>query len=226
MFFDGNYVAIIGDIIESKKILDRKNTQQKLKKVLSDININYAEDIASKFTIALGDEFQGLLKNRNSIVKIMTEIEMAMIPVEIRFGIGIGDISTDISLNNSLEIDGSAYHRAREMIKEVEGKKTKYSKPRSNIMLSSGENSQEIDKLLNSIFSVCTALKSKWTDRQKEIIFAYLSNGENQYKTAYALHIGQPSVNKALNNAQFYSYKAAIDSVDAFLSKTGGTAND
>lgn len=222
MFFYDKYVAIIGDIIDSKKIRDRKAIQQKFKSVLADINIKYSEDIASKFTITLGDEFQGLLKDKGNIMKIICEIEMAMTPIELRFGIGIGDISTDINFDNSSEIDGPAYYRARKMIKEIENRKSQYTERQSNIMICSEENNIEIDELLNSILSVCTALKSKWTDRQKEIIYAYLSNDENQYKAAHILNIGQPSVNKALSNARFYSYKSAIDTVNTFLSKERG----
>lgn len=225
LFFLDKYVAIIGDIVDSKQIKDRKVIQQKFKNVLADINTKYSEDIASKFTITLGDEFQGLLKSRNNIMNIICEVEMAMTPIELRFGIGIGEISTDINFDNSLEIDGPAYHRARKMIKEIESKRFQYTERDSNIMICSEENNIEIDELLNSILSVCTALKSKWTDRQKEIIYAYISNDKNQYKAAHILNIGQSSVNKALSNARFYSYKSAIDTVNTFLSKDRGGTN-
>ncbi|MBB6630720.1 SatD family protein [Clostridium algidicarnis] len=225
LFFLDKYVAIIGDIVDSKQIKDRKVIQHKFKNVLADINTKYSEDIASKFTITLGDEFQGLLKSRNNIMNIICEVEMAMTPIELRFGIGIGEISTDINFDNSLEIDGPAYHRARKMIKEIESKRFQYTERDSNIMICSEENNIEIDELLNSILSVCTALKSKWTDRQKEIIYAYISNDKNQYKAANILNIGQSSVNKALSNARFYSYKSAIDTVNTFLSKDRGGTN-
>lgn len=42
----------------------------------------------------------------------------------------------------------------------------KYKRGDSNTMICSDENNIEIDELLNSILSVCTALKSKWTERQ------------------------------------------------------------
>ena len=216
-----NYVAIIGDIIESKVKKDRNDIQQKLKKVLNDINLKYSNDIASKFKITLGDEFQGLLKSKNNILKIILEIEIQLAPVKIRFGIGIGEINTDINFNDSSEIDGPAYHRARKMINDIEIKKSQYTEPHFDIMLCSNEKNIEIDKLINSIFSVCTALKSKWTDRQKEIIYTYISNGENQYKAAEILGITQSSVNKALNNAKFYTFISALDTVSNFLSING-----
>ncbi len=215
----GKYTVIIGDIIDSKRIIDRKVTQIKLKKVLNEINNKYSNDIASKFTITLGDEFQGLLKSRKNIINIIFDIEMKMSPISLRFGVGIGDISTEINYEYSSEIDGSSYHRARAMIENLEIIKKQYSTLEANIFISSQDVDTEIDKLLNSLLSVCTVLKSKWTNRQTEIIHAYLLSEENQYKAAEKLGITQSSVNKGLNNASFYTYKSAMENINSFLSE-------
>lgn len=216
-----DYTVIIGDIIDSKKIVDRKQVQMKFKKILHDINQKYAADIASQFTITLGDEFQGLLKNRNNVIKMITEIEMAIAPIKMRFGVGIGEVSTAINFESSSEIDGPAYHRARAMVEELEASESQYSQRLASILIASQEGNKEIDQLLNSILSVCTALKSKWTIRQWEVIEAYLVNEENQYRAAEKLGIGQSSVSKALNAAEFASYKSAMDTVNAFLTEEG-----
>ncbi len=60
-------------------------------------------------------------------------------------------------------------------------------------------------------------MKSKWSARQKEIMYAYFTHGENQYKTAEELGIGQSSVNKALNTAKYYTYKTALRDASHFL---------
>lgn len=216
-----DYTVIIGDIIDSKKIDDRKQIQTTFKTVLQNINQKYADDIASQFTITLGDEFQGLLKNQNHVIKIITEIEMAIAPIKMRFGIGIGKVSTAINFEFSSEIDGPAYHRARAMIDELKVSESQYSKRRANILLASQDTNNEVDQLLNSILSICTALKSKWTNRQWEVIEAYLVNDENQYRAAEKLGIGQSSVSKALNASEFASYQAAMDTVNAFLTEEG-----
>lgn len=220
-FDQEKYVVIIGDIIDSKKIANRNEVQQKLKKILSDVNSMYKEEIVAKFKISLGDEFQGLLKNQGNIIKIISVIEEALAPVKLRFGIGIGGVSTDINFDNSLEIDGEAYYRARKMVREIENKKSQYAESNTNIMICSSDEQSLDDELANAVLSVCTALKSKWTNRQREIISAYLRNFENQYKTAEALNIAQSSVNRALNNAEFYSYKEAMNRVDTFFVKRG-----
>lgn len=167
----------------------------------------------------MGDEFQGLLKNRNNIIRIIFDIEMEMSPIALRFGIGIGEISTEINFEYSSEIDGSSYHRARAMIEDLEIIKNQYSTRQANILISSQDKNAEIDKLLNSLLSVCTVLKSKWTSRQTEIIHAYLLSEENQYEAAKKLGITQSSVNKGLNNASFYTYKSAMDNINSFLAE-------
>ena len=57
------YYAIIGDIIDSKTIKDRLSIQNKLTNCLNVINQTYHDEIVANFTITLGDEFQGLLKD-------------------------------------------------------------------------------------------------------------------------------------------------------------------
>lgn len=216
-----DYSVIIGDIIDSKKITDRQKVQAKFKDVLHEINKKYTDDIASQFTITLGDEFQGLLKNRKNIMNIIFEIEMAMYPIEMRFGVGIGEVTTAINLESSSEIDGPAYHRARAMVKELESSEGQHLRRAGNILIASQEENARIDQLLNSILSVCTALKSKWTVKQREIIQSYLLSDENQSKTAMKLGIGQSSVSRGLNSAEFATYQAAMETVNAFLTEEG-----
>ncbi len=107
------YIAIIGDIIKSKNIQNRYDTQEKLRSVLASINMEYSEDIASNFMITLGDEFQGLLKNGTNVIDVILKIEKNMYPVQFRFGIGIGEITTKIDRMMPLGADGPAYSNAR-----------------------------------------------------------------------------------------------------------------
>jgi hypothetical protein len=225
-YFNDNYTAIIGDIIDSRKSEYRKEVQKKLKTVLEEINETYFDYIASKFMITLGDEFQGLLKDRRMIIKIISDIEIKMYPIQIRFGVGIGAINTDINFNNSIEIDGPAYNRARKMINILNNKKKQYEGSYANIMICSGDENEEIDYLINSILSLCGALKENWTDRQVEIISAYVKCNQNQHKTSKKLNIGQSSVSKALKNSNYFTYRTAIEKVNDFLSEERNQIDD
>lgn len=212
-FFFKSYIAIIGDIIQSKKIKDRSESQKILQTVLNDINKKYSEDIVSKFMITLGDEFQGLLNRGENIMNIITEIEVKIYPVKIRFGVGIGEITTDINPDIPIGADGPAYYNARKMIENLKSTEKKNKAAESNIMIASDVDNEKVDILLNSILSLCTTIREKWTERQREIVFNCLEHGDNQSETAERFGISQSSVQKSLSNAGYYSYKNALDIV-------------
>jgi len=213
-YTDEEYIVIIGDIINSRKIADRKVTQKKLIASLETINDKY--DLAAEFIISLGDEFQGLLRTRENVMQIISDLESLMDPISIRFGIGIGSIDTEINFKNSLQVDGTAYQRARKMVESLKEKNQKNKQNQSNVMIESGDE-VEIDELLNSILSLCTAIKSKWTVAQKKTIYTHLSNNQNQYETAKLRGLEQSTISRQLKSAQFYDYKAGRDTVDSFL---------
>lgn len=220
-FDNVSFIAVIGDIVNSKSLSDRYQVQDKLKNILDEINVKYRRCIASNFMITLGDEFQGLLKCGKDTIGLISEIEIAMLPVRLRFGIGVGDIYTEINRDLPLGADGPAYYNARKMIDELKENEKKYETNYSNIMISSQGTNELIDELLNSIFSLCAALKMKWTPRQREIINSYIASDKNQYKAAEKLGITQSSVNKALDNASYYSYQKAVEIINIALSQIG-----
>jgi hypothetical protein len=218
-FFDSTpYIAIIGDIIESKKITNRLEIQTKLNNVLEQINIQYPNEIESKFMITLGDEFQGLLRNGKNVMNIIEFIQIKMDPVHIRFGIGIGKISTEINQLMPFGADGSAYYNARNMIDILKNSAKKNKISDANIMISSdGEDNSHLEILLNTILSLCTTIKKNWTERQRLVAFDCMLNGDNQREVAARLSIGQPSVHKLLSKADYYSYKTAVNVVSDVL---------
>ncbi len=220
-FFENVYIAIIGDIQDSKIIEDRKNVQIKLEEVLEEINVQYSNDIASKFMITLGDEFQGLLLRGTNVMNIISKIERGMYPVRLRFGVGIGEITTDINPNMSIGADGPGYYRAREAIgnlKEKEKKKKTYA---GDILFKADDKNQTIMDMLNTIIELMFAIKSFWSDRQREIIWNMLEYHDNQIDAAKRLKIKQPTVQKALVAGKYYAYKGAMDTVTNVLREIG-----
>ena len=130
------YTAIIGDIKGSKKLNNRKEVQRKLSKILGEINSKYESDIASTFSITLGDEFQGLLRSPRYTLEIVKYIQTKMYPVIFRIGIGLGDISTDINPGSALGADGPAYYAAREMVDVLHETENKNKSAEADIQLS------------------------------------------------------------------------------------------
>jgi hypothetical protein len=221
-FFDYKpFVAIIGDIRNSKQLENRRAVQIRLKEVLDAINNEYRDYIASKFMITLGDEFQGLLKTGSSAIFIIDKIEREMYPIKLRFGIGVGEITTDINSDMPLGADGSAYYNARKMIDELKASVKKKMEPKANVRIEVQGNA-DISRVINTIFSLISTIKETWTPRQIEIINSYLNTGGKQKDTARILNINQSNVQKALSSANYYTYRKAIETIAEVLSDIKG----
>ncbi len=213
------YIAIIGDIVDSREIKNRDVFQKKLNVVLDNINNKYSDDISSKFMITLGDEFQGLLITNDNLFNIIFEIEKSVYPTKIRFGIGIGAINTYINPEMSIGADGPAYHYARKMIDKLKIKESKYKNSPSNILIHTEK--EDTNMLLESILELTYAIKSNWTTKQRHTIECYKGCGENQYETATKLNVTQSTVNKAIKSSMFYQYNNGIQSIQSYI-KSGG----
>ena len=215
---DQHYIAIIGDIVASKSIKDRASAQEKLSLTLEKINEAYEPDIAAKFMITLGDEFQGLLKNGTYAVDIVERIGRVLYPVQVLFGIGIGPITTSIDPERPLGADGPAYYHARAAVDTLKALEHKRMEPRSDIRIGI-EGDPDITEALNAIFSLNAALKSRWAARQREVVGMYLDGGGTQTQIAAQLGVHQSTVQKALAQANFYAYLKALRTVSGILSQ-------
>ena len=108
------FVVIIGDIVRSRRLSRnrRSTTQSRLKEVFVTINGRNKRTVITPLQFTAGDEFQGVLQNPGSAPLVIRKVREAIAPVSVRFGIGIGEISTPVSAEPQ-SMDGPAVHRAR-----------------------------------------------------------------------------------------------------------------
>jgi hypothetical protein len=220
-FYNNPYIAIIGDIKKSKEHEDRKSVQTKLKKTLNEINEKYSEDISAKFMITLGDEFQGLLCDGVNTMNIIEEIQREMHPVEIRFGVGIGSITTDINSEMAIGADGPGYYKARQAIDFLKENEQKNKINASDLRIEADGDNEATIIMLNTILSLLAIIKNNWTGRQREIIWDMIKHNDGQAKSAERLKIAQSSVQRGLNGGSFYAYKEALDVISNTLKEIG-----
>ncbi|NBK24243.1 MAG: hypothetical protein EOM68_19705 [Spirochaetia bacterium] len=210
------YIAIIADIIGSRKIEDRIGVQRHLEQVLRVINTTYAHAIASQFIITLGDEFQGVLHDGTNVMPILNQIQREMYPTEFRYGIGVGTISIELQTETSLGSDGKAFHLARAMVEEVRALENRKSEAKTNMLIGI-EGQQNTSLVLNTLSKLIWALQSNWTERQRQVIATLQQYGDTQAEVAKRLGIVQSSVQKSLASSKFYAYEEATDTISQML---------
>lgn len=213
------YCAIIGDIIQSKELADRAGVQAKLQETLTQINRRYEKVLASDCTITLGDEFQALLYTPVPAFELMEEVQRRMHPVRLRFGVGVGEITTPISRRLAIGADGPAYHYARAMIDRMKESERGRERPREELLYFSGDPG---DGLINAAALLYRQVERDWTGSQREKIAAYLETGGTQESIAARLNVSQSSVNRAFKSARLYEYRYALEQIRAYLESVYG----
>jgi len=103
--------TLIGDVVGSRRVADRRKQHQALTRALRDVAIDAIDPPA--FTV--GDEFQGSYPTVGKAIDAALAVRLAMAPgIDVRFGIGWGAV---VVLDASARIqDGPGWWAAREAI--------------------------------------------------------------------------------------------------------------
>lgn len=203
------YVGIIGDIVGSRKLENRAEVQAKLNKLLDRVNDTYSSFIASKFLITIGDEFQGLLYPSAPIYEIISLITDSIYPVQFRFGVGYGSITTSIE-EKAIGMDGPAFYSAREAI-SIAGNRIGHSIAfRSSIL-----RRVEVDAI-NTTFHSLSVIRKLWKDNFFKVL-TLLREGKTQTEIANELKITQPYVSKLMKNAYWVEVEELEKKIGSLL---------
>ena len=173
------YIAVIGHIIESKKIQDRAQVQQQLLRLMKELNWQYQDYLISPFTVTTGDEFQALFSPNSYMFQIIDQLSVAFSPYEIRFGIGVGEMVTEINKEQSIGSDGPAYWLAREAINHIHDKND-YGINHISVFLAD----EEVTWTVNAMLAACSFIQSKWTEVQYDVLKQLLT--ENIYDETFS----------------------------------------
>ena len=200
------YLALIADVIDSKMVQERFDLQKQLEKTLQTMNELFGEFLASNFTLTLGDEFQALLKVDAPVFQIIDTLRSELTPTQLRFGIGLGEIVTDIDPLQSIGADGPAYWNARAAINLVH-QKNDYGN--TQIYFSCGKEKQ--DFFVNALIASGEAIRSGWRGSQEEILLDLLkrcvySENFSQQDLAQSLEINPSALSKRLKSSSIRVY--------------------
>ena len=112
-------VAVIADLVASRKVRDRNLVQAKLQRAIEVSNKRSRSHLLSPYTLTLGDEFQAVLKSADTIFQDAFRVLAALYPVQVRFSFGIGTIETRINRRQAIGMDGPAFYNARKGMDEL-----------------------------------------------------------------------------------------------------------
>ncbi|WP_157721901.1 SatD family protein [Tumebacillus avium] len=119
-----NYCAMIFDIQGSKKLSNRSEVQFELIDTINDFNNKHKDFLVSDFNISVGDEWQGLLKDKK-YYPIVQNFFAEKLSVPFYTGVGVGPLTVFSSSLPVNQLDGPCFHKAREALELAKSKKYK-----------------------------------------------------------------------------------------------------
>lgn len=193
------YIAIIGDMVGSKKLgrPARAKTQLQFEKLLISLNRKYASHLLVNFSITLGDEFQGIVCNAVIIPDLIWDIESG-ISEEFRLGFGYGQIYTPIGRLAS-KMDGPALHSARRAIQLAAD---------HSFLGGMFKGFGEVETALNAFAHVLWFQRSRWTAQQRKIA-ARLRGSDIQSQIAKKFNITRQTVSQHVAAIGWQQYSEA-----------------
>ena len=111
--------------------------------------------------------------------QIIDQLSVAFSPYEIRFGIGVGEMVTEINKEQSIGSDGPAYWLAREAINHIHDKND-YGINHISVFLAD----EEVTWTVNAMLAACSFIQSKWTEVQYDVLKQLLT--ENIYDETFS----------------------------------------
>ncbi len=206
----GTYIVVIGDIVESKDLKPalRKQTQNYLEDVFEQLN-RQSEHLLSPYTITLGDEFQAVYRLADHLFHDIWAFTAQIHPVSVRVAISVGEITTEINREQSLGMDGPAFHAARDRIDEMKA---------DDILLSLTTEDKSFDRLVNSSFRILAGNLQTWNKNRFSILKKRYENIEVK-KIARELDLSEVAVYKNIHAGTLDAVKDLTECISEKVNK-------
>lgn len=189
-------LAVIGDVVRSRRIRDRAASQADLEGFVAHLNDAFRPDLLTFVSISRGDEIQALFARGAAIPDVVWE-SSSRFEHPIRFGIGLGTLNTGFGLDPRLT-DGPVWWAARAALQSgIESRRN------GGVFRGFGEKQ---DLVLTGLASVLAQVRERLTKRQKAIL-SLLRAGNDMVRAAEMLGITRQAVSDAARAAGWRAYQ-------------------
>lgn len=199
--------VIFGDVVDSRRIGNRRVFEKKLGAALLQINAAFSRDFAAPFLVLKGlDEIGAVATSFAHGYEMLRLLWRELSPQKIRIAVCYGAIDIGVESRQVSRMDGPAFHQAAAMLQGL--KQT----PDYFDFKSGDDASPIVASLVNYLYYE----EQKWTQRQREIADLY---GEMRRQTAVAkeLRITQQAVSQGLISINWYSRERSEKALIDFL---------
>ncbi|MBO0981403.1 SatD family protein [Microbacterium sp. SD291] len=195
-------IAVLADIVGSRRLDDRSAAQQVLDETIAAVEIDLPLAV-QPLTPTVGDEQQGVYRDLGDAMISLLMIQLRLPDgIAFRFGIGIGEVRAVSSVHGELA-DGPGWYAARAAIETVHDREGR-AVPRTRTWIVGAPGQDEVMEhtiaASNAYLLVRDELVGAMNERERRLTYGRLI-GRSQQELAIGEGISQPSVSKSLKRA-------------------------
>ena len=204
-------VALIGDLVGSRRSASRSEVQQRLVDALA--VTNEMTPSVQELAPTIADEFQGVYDDVGSALRASLVVRLALpADVDCRCGIGVGTLEFVGTAEYGHTQDGPAWWAARDAIVEAKRRESGQNKRlRSWIVVPETEGGVDVG-LINAFLLCRDELVSRLDERQRRLVLGVL-RGTSQKDLATTEGISPSAVSQSLHRAGAFAIIGATELV-------------
>ncbi|MGM1016726.1 MAG: SatD family protein [Actinomycetota bacterium] len=205
-------IAVIADIIGSRRLSDRAAAQQTLDDTIARVEHDHPLAVQA-LRPTVGDEQQAVYARLDDALSSLLMLQLALPEgIEFRFGLGIGEIR-DIESGHGELSDGPGWWAARAAIDQVHERQQR-TIPRMRTWIVAAPEQDEVMQITiaaaNAYLLARDELVGAMSGRERRLTYGRLI-GRSQRELADDEQISQPSVSKALRGAGAVALLEGLD---------------
>jgi hypothetical protein len=206
------FTVIVGDLVGSRNILDRRNLAHKIHRIIDHINRNFEGEFYAPFVLTQGiDELSAVLKKSHMSYRICRLLNESLSPHLFRFAVVRGVLDVAVVSKNAGKMDGPAFHVGANLIRQAKKENLYYC-------FSLKPQCEEINQGLTELAGLAHIISSNWTQHQSQVVQLYKTL-RKQKAVAEKLHVTQQAVSDALVQAHWKDLKRVEAFIDLVLSR-------
>ena len=188
-------VGVIADIVGSRRMTDRAAAQRVIAQTFAETEAVVSSVRAAWATV--GDEFQVIVATWQDALRVTLRLQV-LLPeaIQLRYGIGAGEINTLEEGESGPIQDGTAWLHARAAIEHVEDRQQR----RDEVLTGFGCDDADLVAAVNAQLSFRDHVVARLKARERRLLAALLF-GSTQQEAAQTERISQAAVSQALHRS-------------------------
>lgn len=201
--------VVVSDVISSSRTQSLRSALSSKLRIATTAHLQ-EKRIRLPYAVTAGDEFQTVARELYEIPGLLYDLRRRMRPLQLRIGIGIGEISDRLRPPVN-QLGGQAFEFARAAIQEA-----KEGRLSAEIRTRFRSENEQFDTVVNSVYGLHDALIGSLSEKQWKTVDAYLAKKRVDL-AAKVLRINASTVSRNLRRSHLRQSLDTIETVKKLI---------